>query len=147
MHVSLDKMKAIARQEPGDNDDRLLDDAAFRRKTASLEIDVMAADWTDRRLNSGRVVGQSVGSAASSMKKLLGSELGQKVAELSVEALGHYAVPDQRAALGVGANEPPIGPDYATTPVAKYLNGRASTIFGGSSEVQRNVLARVALGL
>jgi alkylation response protein AidB-like acyl-CoA dehydrogenase len=147
LHTSLDKVKAIARQEVADDADDLLEDASFRRKTASLEIEVMAADWTDRRLNSGRVVGQSVGSAASSMKKLLGSELGQRVAELSVEALGHYAVPDQRAALTVGSNAPAIGPDYAATPVAKYLNGRASTIFGGSSEVQRNVLTRVGLGL
>jgi alkylation response protein AidB-like acyl-CoA dehydrogenase len=147
MHVTLDKVKAVAELERSDDDGSLLEDAAFRRKTATLEIEVMAADWTDRRLSSGRAVGQSVGNAAASMKKLLGSEIGQRVAELSVESIGHYAVPDQRASLGVGANEPPVGPEYAATPVAKYLNGRASTIFGGSSEVQRNVIARGALGL
>ncbi len=148
MRVAMDKMKAIARQESRDAaGGDLLDDTSFRRKTASLEIELMAADWTDRRLSSGHAVGESVGNAAASMKKLLGSERGQNLAELSVEALAHYAVPDQRASLGVGANETPVGPEYAATPVARYLNGRASTVFGGSSEVQRNIIARVALGL
>jgi acyl-CoA dehydrogenase len=62
-----------------------------------------------------------------------------------MEALGPYAAPDQRAALGMGANQPQVGPDYALTPTAKALNSRAATIYGGSSEVQHNILARVLL--
>jgi len=147
LRVAMERAKAIAEAEAGDHGGPLLDDPEFRRKTAKLEIDLMAADWLERRLNSGRNIGESVGNSAASMKKLMASEKGQLIAELTVEALGHYAAPDQRAALGVGANEPPIGPEYAATPMARYLNGRASTIFGGSSEVQRNILARVALGL
>ena len=64
-----------------------------------------------------------------------------------LDALGVYAAPDQLAALGIGANTAPVGPDYATTPTARYLNMRASTIYGGSSEVQHNIMARAALGL
>jgi alkylation response protein AidB-like acyl-CoA dehydrogenase len=147
LSVALNRAKWIAAMERGDEGGSLLDDPSFRRKTIALEIDLMATDCLERRLNAGRTVGESVGGSTSSMKKLVASELGQKIAELTMEALGAYAAPDQRAALGVGANEAPIGPDYATTPTAKFLNGRASTIFGGSSEVQRNILARVGLGL
>jgi acyl-CoA dehydrogenase len=136
----------VARQEAADSGDRLLEDPGFRRKVAEQEIAIMALDWTERRLNSGRAVGESVGNAAASMKKLSTSQMGQNVEELMLEALGRYALPDQRASLGVGANEPPVGPEYAAVPTARYLNGRASTVFGGSSEIQHNILARI-LGL
>jgi len=61
-------------------------------------------------------------------------------------ALGVYAGADQRSALGIGANEAPVGPGYALTPTAKYLNSRAATIYGGSNEIQHNILARIILG-
>jgi acyl-CoA dehydrogenase len=48
--------------------------------------------------------------------------------------------------LGAGANTPPVGPSYALTPTAKYLNSRAATIYGGSQEIQHNILARIILG-
>ena len=143
--VALDRLKAIAREQPGDAVGRLYDDPHFRREVAQLEIQVMALDWTERRLDAASQ-GSDIGNAAASLKKLCGSELAQRIEELTMQALGPYAAADQDAALGSGANEPPIGPAYAATPTARFLNGRAATIFGGSSEVQRNILARV-LGL
>ena len=145
--VGLERLKDLARQQPGDGAQALYDDPYFRRELAKLEIQVMAVDWTERRLNAQRQAGESIGNAAASLKKLSASELSQKIEDLTMRALGIYALPDQRASLGSGANEPPVGPEYAATPTARFLNGRASTIFGGSSEVQRNILARVALGL
>jgi alkylation response protein AidB-like acyl-CoA dehydrogenase len=147
LRVAMARVRSIARMERGDAGDDLLGDPEFRRHAAKLEIDLIAADWLERRLNAEQAIGGNVGIAAASMKKLVATEVGQRVAELTVGALGPYAAPDQRASLGMGANEPPVGPDHAATPMARFLNGRASTIFGGSSEVQRNILARAALGL
>ena len=64
-----------------------------------------------------------------------------------VEALGYYAVPNQPEALEIGANQPPIGPREGITFVPMCLSNRIRTIAGGSSEVQRNIVAKVILDL
>jgi alkylation response protein AidB-like acyl-CoA dehydrogenase len=147
LRVGMEKVKAMARQEPSGLGGNLLqDDEEFRRKTAAMEIDLITADWTDLHLSSGKRVGESVGGTAASIKKLLASQKGQDVAELAVEVIGPYAMADQRGALGAHPREQPIGPAYSVTAMTRHLNGRASTVFGGSSEVQHNILARL-LGL
>jgi alkylation response protein AidB-like acyl-CoA dehydrogenase len=74
---------------------------------------------------------------------MLASQKSQDIAELAVDAIGPYAVADQRAALGAHPKEAPIGPDHALTVMTRHLNGRASTVYGGSNEVQHNILARL----
>ncbi|HWA63306.1 MAG TPA: acyl-CoA dehydrogenase family protein [Caulobacteraceae bacterium] len=122
-------------------------DPDFRRRMAELECQIAAVDVTERRVVSALSTGGAAGDSIASMLKLKGTETMQLVTELAVEALGIYAFPDQRSALGAGANEPPVGAEHAATPTARYFNTRANTIYGGSSEVQRNILARAALGL
>jgi alkylation response protein AidB-like acyl-CoA dehydrogenase len=139
--------RTIAEAERTGDGRSLWEDAAFRGKYSEADIAVSAVDFTERRVISQLSHGGSTGDSAASMLKLKGTETMQIATELALEALGFYAQPDQRAALGEGANESPIGPDYGTTITARYLNTRAATIYGGSSEVQRNILARLALGL
>ena len=137
------KVKAIAANEPADDAASLMQDPYFRRKTAQLEIELITADWTDLYLSSGAGVGESVGGTAASIKKMLASQKSQDIAELAVDAIGVYAAADQRAALGAHPKEAPIGPDHALTVMTRHLNGRASTVYGGSNEVQHNILARL----
>jgi acyl-CoA dehydrogenase len=143
----LRSVKATAAAERGDDGASLWDDHDFRRKTLSVELELAAVDWTERRVIAGLSGGKPAGDSTASMLKLKGTETMQKVTELALEALGAYAAPDQRDSLGAGANAAPIGPDHARTATARYLNTRAATIYGGSSEVQRNILARAALAL
>lgn len=141
------QLRTVAASEQSGGGARLADDPIFRRRIAELETDILAVEFTERRVVSGLSTGANAGDAVASMLKLKGSETQQKVTELLVDAIGHYARADQRAGIGLHAAAEVVGPDYARTPVARYLNARASTIFGGSSEIQRNILARTALEL
>ncbi|HSV80241.1 MAG TPA: acyl-CoA dehydrogenase family protein [Ramlibacter sp.] len=141
----LHAIKSIGRQEKTGAGAPLITDPAFSRKLAELEVALMALDVTERRVVSGLSTGRPAGNSMASMLKLRGSELMQKATELALEALGLYGAPDQRHALGMHATGTPIGPNYALTPAAKYLNMRAATVFGGSAEIQRTILARAAL--
>jgi len=143
----LRKVKKIASAEQDGWGATIRDNARFQHKMAEAEIAISAIEFTERRIISQLSAGGPVGDATASMLKLKGSETMQFVTELALEALGLYAAADQRPALDRGSNNPPIGPDYGVTVTARYLNTRAATVYGGSSEVQRNILARVALGL
>jgi alkylation response protein AidB-like acyl-CoA dehydrogenase len=121
---------------------------AFRRKLAELEIDILAIECSERAGIQALSRGEAVlDDAMASIQKLKTSEALQKISELGVEAIGQYAMANQGPALFGAGNAPVVGPARALTPVATYLNMRAFTIFGGSSEVQRNILARTALRL
>lgn len=143
----LRKVKTMVSAEQDGWGATIRENPEFQHKIAKAEIAISAIEFTERRIISQLSAGGPVGDATASMLKLKGSETMQFVTELALEALGLYAAPDQRPALDRGSNNPPVGPDYGVTVTARYLNTRAATVYGGSSEVQRNILARVALGL
>ncbi|WP_137787322.1 acyl-CoA dehydrogenase family protein [Sphingomonas sp. 3P27F8] len=147
LNAQLASLKRIARSEPDDDGGVLWDNADFRHRIMRLETEILAIDWTERRQIASRGTGEITSNVTASILKLTVSEAIQRLAQLTSEALGPYAAVDQRHALGMGANEDVVGPAYALTPTARYLNTRAATIFGGSSEVQRNIIAKAGLGL
>lgn len=122
--------------------------AAFRRRLVEVEIDILAIESAEHEAISAMSSGEAVlDDAMASISKLKVSETIQEIAELGVEAIGQYGMIDQKEALFGDTQARGWGPEAALTPVARYLNSRPFTIFGGSSEVQRNILARLALGL
>jgi alkylation response protein AidB-like acyl-CoA dehydrogenase len=84
----------------------------------------------------------------SSILKIKGSEIQQAITELLMEVVGPYALPEQPDYLGDELiNEPPVGPDYAPAIAPYYFNMRKVSIYGGSNEIQRNIVAKAILGL
>ncbi len=140
----VEKIKAIARSEQ-DGDRPLIANPFFKRKIAELEIDLTALEFTELRSLAGVAAGKGPGPE-SSLLKIKGSEIQQRITELALEAVGHYGAPYFRG-FGEGDNEHPIGPDYAHRAAPTYFNARKTTIYGGSNEIQRNIIAKMVLGI
>jgi acyl-CoA dehydrogenase len=81
------------------------------------------------------------------MLKINGTEAMQRADELGVEAAGTYAAVFQPEAAAPGSNVEPVGPDHSLAVMSRYLNDRAASIYGGSNEIQRDIIARLVLGL
>jgi alkylation response protein AidB-like acyl-CoA dehydrogenase len=140
----IERIKSIASTEM-DGDRPLLANPFFRRKVAELEMDLTALEFTELRTLAGEAAGKGPGPE-SSLLKIKGSEIQQRLTELALEAAGHYGAPYFRG-FGEGDNEHPIGPDWAHRTAPTYYNARKTTIYGGSNEVQRGIIAKMVLGL
>ena len=123
------------------------DDPAFRKRLAELEVEANAVSVSELRMLSSLTTGQNPGASASIIK-LRGSEATQKATEMIMDAAGVYALPFEQLEQAVdGTNEPGVATPDEASAAGRYYGFRAATIFGGSSEVQRNILAKVSLGL
>ena len=124
----------------------LMDDTDFIRRVARLEIALMALELTTLRMLSALKNGESPGAAASVLK-VKGSELQQDISEAMMDAVGAYAYAYDPHAWSDGTHENPLGPPEAAALAGTYFNTRKVTIYGGSNEIQRNILATRTLGL
>ncbi|MEP4147487.1 MAG: acyl-CoA dehydrogenase family protein [Halioglobus sp.] len=113
----------------------------FERKIARLEIDLKALEITELRILSAVSGGGNPGPE-SSILKLNTTRLEQEINQLSVDILGYRSL-DMNPVEGGS----PYRPDSVTAVLPRYLNNRAASIFGGSQEVQRNIIAKMVLGL
>ncbi|MEA2758559.1 MAG: hypothetical protein QOH65_1172 [Methylobacteriaceae bacterium] len=121
----------------------------FREKLAAVEVELKALEMTQLRVvaaEAKRAKGKP--DPASSILKIKGSEIQQATTELLMEVVGPYALPyRQEHEEEEGWNEPPIGPDWASTIAPTYFNTRKVSIYGGSNEIQKNIIAKAILGL
>jgi alkylation response protein AidB-like acyl-CoA dehydrogenase len=120
----------------------------FREKLAALEVELKALEITQMRVvANARSLPPGVQDPASSILKLKGSELQQAATEILMEIAGAYAMALQPEHLRGEATEEPIGSEWAATVAADYFYTRAASIYGGSNEIQKNVIAKRILGL
>ena len=146
LKVSLAKVKAMAAAEGGDLGEPLLNDPIFRSRLAELEILLDAIEMTEHRVMTELSSGKNPGPA-SSMLKTQATEATQRIDGLAIDAAAYYAYVDQPTAREPGSNETPVGPEHSLTAMPRYLNNRAASIYGGSNEIQRDIMARLVLGL
>ena len=122
----------------------LIENPHFAARIAQVEIDLMAMSLSNLRIVSQAAKGGAPGLEAS-MLKVKGSIIRQEINDLARRAVGPYALPFASEAIE-GANEAPFGPEYAAPVAAEYFNNRKLSIFGGSNEVQRQIIAKTTLG-
>ncbi|MEO0982436.1 MAG: acyl-CoA dehydrogenase family protein [Pseudomonadota bacterium] len=141
----VEKLREIASTEVLDGSP-LINDNDFAKKISQLEIDLTALEFTELRTLAGEAQGKGPGPE-SSILKVKGTEIQQRLTELTMEAVGVYTQPNMRGLDGLGSNEYPIGPDYAHLTAGAYFNMRKASIYGGSNEIQRNIITKMILGL
>ena len=124
----------------------LIQDPRFQEKLAAVEVELKALEMTQLRVVADeRKMAKGRQNPASSILKLKGSVIQQQLTELLMEVVGPFAMPYQRDFDG--RNEPIIGPEYATEAAPMYFNYRKVSIYGGSNEIQRNIISKAILGL
>jgi alkylation response protein AidB-like acyl-CoA dehydrogenase len=143
--AGLARLKRIAASQTR-NGRPLLDDPAFAMRLARVEIDLENMKTTNLRVIAA-VAGGGVPGAESSMLKIRGTEIRQEILSLTRRAMGVYARPFTQEMLDADYAGPQFGPDFAAAASAQYFNNRKLSIFGGSNEIQKNIIAKMILGL
>jgi alkylation response protein AidB-like acyl-CoA dehydrogenase len=119
----------------------LLEDPLFARRFTDIEIDLMALEYTELRVLAAAAEGGNPGPE-SSLLKLQGTDIQQAIQELRMDVAGYYS-----GTLQGDLSAAELGHEFADGAQKLYFRGRASTIYGGSSEVQKNITAKFVLGL
>jgi len=124
----------------------LIEDPLFAAQIAQVEVDLWALEITNLRVLSAERRSAAAGPEASILK-IKGTEIQQSISELMMRAVGPYALPFRREAMEAGwqfdpGRESP-GPRYAATLAASYFNQRKLSIFGGTNEIQKNIIAKM----
>lgn len=139
-----DLQRASARREDGGR--AAIDNPVFAARLAMAEIELLAMETTNLRALAKAAAGGAPG-AESSMLKVKGSVIRQEIDDLHRRAGGAYALLRRSEEETPGVNDPLPGPASAHAASARYLNQRKLSIYGGSNEVQRTIIAKSILGL
>jgi hypothetical protein len=139
----LERLKRIAKAEGLIGNGH--DDWRFRDQIALLEVDIVALEMLVLRVLSAERSGKQSLDIAG-LLKIRGSEIQQRYTELIMLACGPYAVPYVHEAMEAGWQGDHVGAAHCATAASMYLNYRKTTIYGGSNEVQRNIVAQTVLG-
>ncbi|MEA3540952.1 MAG: acyl-CoA dehydrogenase family protein [Pseudomonadota bacterium] len=143
--AAFERLKQVAATQRR-NGRPLAQDPQFAARLARLEIDLENMKTTNLRVLAAAGAGHAP-TAESSMLKIRGTEIRQQISDLMRRAAGVHAQPFVTEALEEGFNGPAVGPDFAAPAASHYFNYRKLSIFGGSNEVQREIISKAILEL
>ncbi len=144
--IRLEKLKSIAANTPDGQGGVMLDDPVFAKKIAEAEIQILALEYAELRALAAVSVGKAPGPE-SSILKIVGTETAQYLDELAMELAAWHSlpfVPEQFESCYAGQV---VGNEGAAATALHYFNNRKLSIFGGSNEIQRNIISKAVLGL
>ena len=136
-------LKRVASRELCDGKP-MLEDPLFRAQVAEVEMQLMAIEMSTLRILAAAREG-GVPGAESSILKVKGTEIRQAISHLLRKVLGPYALPFIEDEFELGAE--PLHADYSAAPASQYFNLRKLSIFGGSNEIQKNIVSKMILEL
>jgi alkylation response protein AidB-like acyl-CoA dehydrogenase len=141
----LRRLKQIAAEEKSGGQP-MIEDADFRRAISDVEIKLKTLEFTELRYLMAETQGDGPGAEVS-LLKIRGTEIQQELTELSMQAMGMYAHPYIPESMEYGWNEDSIGPEIAPSLSPSYFNVRKTSIYGGTNEIQKNIMAKMIFGL
>ncbi len=136
LRIAMDSLNLILTEISRDSD--------IHERAASTDVEVTALSQMEAELQSKIAKGENIGPGSSLMKNMA-SMLSQQIAALRLESLAYYGIPHNNRLWLDG--EGGVGPEKTQTATGSYLNTRASSVYGGSREVQKNIIAKTVLGL
>ncbi|TQV83998.1 pimeloyl-CoA dehydrogenase large subunit [Exilibacterium tricleocarpae] len=142
---SLRQLKKLA-AETGDGGATLMENPSFAQKITEVEFDLMALEYTELRTLAAVSTGKAPGPE-SSILKIKGTEVAQAIDELYVEMAGYYSLPFVKEQFEPDFAGEPVGPGMAADSAPHYFNNRKASIYGGSNEIQKNIICKAVLGL
>lgn len=142
----LQSVKATAQKTADHGDSALSENPAWKQKVAEIEIELLALEYTELKTLAAVSTGKAPGPE-SSILKIKGTEIQQAIDELNVEMAGYYGLPFVPEQFVDGFDGVHIGPEQASATAPRYFNNRKATIYGGSNEIQTNIICKAVLGL
>ena len=122
------------------------ENASFAKRIAEAEIELRALEYAELRTLAALSIGKAPGPE-SSILKIVGTELSQSMDELFLELAGYKALPYLPEQFEDGFEGEPLGPGTSAAAALTYFNNRKQSIYGGSNEIQRNIICKAVLGL
>lgn len=143
--VRLEKLKRLA-AETATGLGSLAEDSRFQAKVLDAEIELQALEFTELRTLAAVSTGKAPGPE-SSILKIKGTEVAQAIDELYMDVAGYYSLPFVKDQFFPEFDGEHVGPGTAANTAPKYFNNRKASIYGGSNEIQKNIICKAVLGL